>query len=138
MLRPVALDNVLAFTNPVPYSEEEVARLAPAVWLTGWLAVDAIQSPGKIWGIGRGPLLDRLGIVVVDVSDPGCLRVGFGPVPSFVVFAGRSATLLHGASDIGLTARLGSVLGKDLSTTSAAGSRTPWRECMALGILAGR
>jgi hypothetical protein len=32
MLRPVALDNVLAFTNPVPYSEEEVAapvRLEP-------------------------------------------------------------------------------------------------------------
>jgi hypothetical protein len=44
--------------------------------------------------------------------------------------------MLHGASDMALTARLGSALGKDLSTGSAADNHTAWRECLALGMLA--
>ena len=33
-----ALQNVRQFTHPLTYSEDELAKLAPAVWSTGFLA----------------------------------------------------------------------------------------------------
>src|SRR5215831_13545506 len=69
--RPGALENVLEFKYPVAYSDEELAKLAPAAWSTGYLVVDAVHTPATIWGITRTPIFDRTAILVVDVSDPG-------------------------------------------------------------------
>jgi hypothetical protein len=136
MVRQGLVDNVLAFRHPVPYTEEEVAELAPAAWSTGSLAVDVSQHPSCIWGISLNPIYERLGAITIDVADPGTIRVGFGPFQSFVVFAGRATASPHGARDLALTARLRSLLGKDLTAQRAAESSTAWRECLALGFLA--
>jgi hypothetical protein len=131
-----SVDTVLAFKYPIAYTEEEVTRLAPAAWSTGWLAVDVTRAPGWIWGISRGPLYEKLGALTIEISDPGIIRVGFGPLQSFVIFAGRSAVSSRGGRDVALTARLGAMLGKDLAATSVAEGSTAWRECLALSALA--
>jgi hypothetical protein len=136
MLRAGFSDDVLAFKHSMPYTEDEIAQLAPATSATAWLAVDMMDQPGRIWGLSRKPIYDRLDAVTVEVTDPGTIRVGFGPFQSFVVFAGRSTTSPHGARDMALTARLRSALGKDLYAKGVVGSDTVWRECLALGFLA--
>jgi hypothetical protein len=136
MARTGSLDSVLAFRDPVPYREEEIARLAPAAASTGWLAVDSHQVPSSIWGISRQPISDRLGAIIVDVSDPGIVRVGMGPFQSFVVFAGRSTTSPRATRDLALTARLRAALGKELVTGDIAAASIAWRECEALTMLA--
>jgi hypothetical protein len=136
MMPSGSLDTVLAFKHPIPYIEEEVAKLAPAAWSTGWLAVDAMRQPFSIWGISQHPIYERLGAITVDVTDPGVMRVGFGPSQSFVVFAGRSTTSPRDAGDMALTTRLRRVLGQDGAEHSEAANNTAWRESMALGALA--
>jgi hypothetical protein len=136
ILRAGTLEKVLEFAHPAAYSDEEVAKLAPAVSSTGYLAVDAMQTPATIWGISSTPMLERRDTLVVDVSDPGVIRVGLGPFQSFMVFSGRSATMLHGAGDMALSARVASALGKDLTEKGGVDAHVAWRESLALGILA--
>jgi hypothetical protein len=131
-----SVDEVLAFKRPVRYTEDEVAKLAPAASSIGWIAVDLSRPPGSIWGISTNQLNDRFGVVTVDASDPGVLRVGFGSFHSLVVFAGRSIILPDGARDLGFTTWLARALGKEPATQNAVDSSTEQRECAALGILA--
>jgi hypothetical protein len=136
MVQAGSVDSVLAFKRPIPYAEPEITMLAPAAAATGWLAVDGTQSPGMIWGISRQPIHDRTGVITLDISDPGVIRVGLGPYQSFVVFAGRSAASQHATRDLALTARLQTALGKDPQTSSRDEADSAWRECEALGMLA--
>jgi hypothetical protein len=140
MLPSTSLETVLAFKHPIPFSEDEVAKLAPAARSTGWLAVDALQQPGTIWGISQHPISERLGAITIDVSDPGVIRVGFGPSQPFVVFAGRSATSPHDAGDMTLTTRLRRVLGGTgaaaTETETETGNHAAMRKCLALSALA--
>jgi len=125
-------DQVLAFKHAIPFTEEEVANLAPAAWSTGWLAVDVKCRPLGIWGVSRNPTYDHSGAITIDVTDPGVIRVGLGPLQSFVVFAGREVASPHGAGDLTLAARLQNALGKRMSSDPD----TALRECQALGVLA--
>jgi hypothetical protein len=140
MLSSSAPESVLAFKHPIPFTEEEVARLAPAARSTGWLAVDATHQPGSIWGISQHPISERLGAITIDVSDPGVIRVGFGPSQSFVVFAGRSTASPHDAGDMTLTSRLHAVLGRASDETTETATQTEnhaaIRRCLALSALA--
>ncbi len=146
MLPTASQEAVLEFKHPIAFSEDEVAKLAPAARSTGWLAVDATCQPGTIWGISQHPTSDRLGAITIDVSDPGVIRVGFGPSQSFVVFAGRSTASPHDAGDMTLTSRLRSVLGgadaeapeTDAAEADAAEAdgHAAVRKCLALGALA--
>jgi hypothetical protein len=129
-------DDVLAFRHPVPYTEDEVAKLAPAASPTGWLAVDLQQAPGVVWGVRTGQSSDRFGVITLEVSDPGVVRVAFAPFHTLVVFAGRWATSPDDAGDAGLTARLASALGKELAAQTPDSRSMAWRECLALGMLA--
>ncbi|HEY2595188.1 MAG TPA: hypothetical protein VGK33_14950, partial [Chloroflexota bacterium] len=131
-----SVGDVSAFKQPVRYTEDEVAKLAPAASSTGWIAVDLSQPPGAVWGISTNTLDDDLSAVALEISDPGVIRVTFGPFHSFVVLAGRSATSSEYAKDEGLTVRLAAALGKDLATQNVGDGTTAWRECHALGILA--
>jgi Probable sensor domain DACNV len=131
-----SVGEVLAFKHPVPYTEDEVAKLAPAASSTGSIAVDLTQPPGTVWGISTNQLHDRFGVITLGVSDPGVIRVAFGPFHSFIVFAGRSTITPDAARDAGLTAWLGNVLGKELATPNVADGSTALRECLALGGLA--
>jgi hypothetical protein len=135
MLRQGVGERVVAFKQPVPYTEDDVGQLAQAVWPTGWLAVDVHQRPGCIWGISQNPAYDRSSALTIDVSDPGIIRVGIGSLQSMVVFGGRSTIFAHTARDTTLTERLRSILGKDPIGKSLAESSTAWRECLALGLL---
>jgi hypothetical protein len=136
MLRHGTRAGVQAFKRPIPYTEEAVGQLAPAVWSTGWLAVDVFQQPLCIWGISQHPIYDRIGAITIEVTDPGIIRVGIGALRSMVVFGGRSTAFLRDAQDMTLTTRLRSILGKDVSGKSMAETSTAWRECLALGLLA--
>jgi Probable sensor domain DACNV len=129
-------DQVTAFKHPLPFTEEEMARLAPAAWSTGWLAVDVLRQPPCIWGINKNSTHETAGLVTIEVSDPGVIRVGYGQLQSFVVFAGRATAAPHGTRDLTLAARLRSALGKDASLNGAPETSTAWRECMALSLLA--
>ena len=120
MLPTASQHAVREFKHPIPFTEEEVARLAPAARSTGWLAVDAMRQPRTIWGISQQPTSDKLGAITIDVSDPGVIRVGFGPSQSFVVFAGRSTASPHDAGDMTLTTRLRRVLGGTAAEGPAA------------------
>jgi hypothetical protein len=131
-----SVGDVLAFKQPVRYTEDEVAKLAPAASSTGWIAVDLSRPQGTVWGISTNTLDDSLGAVALDISDPGVIRVTFGPFHSFVVLAGRSTTASEYAKDEGLTVRLAAALGKELATQNVGDSTTAWRECHALSILA--
>ena len=129
------LDTVLAFRRPVPYTEEEVAKVAPAVWSTGWLAVDPHQTPPAIWGLSRQSIYEHQHVMTIDISDPGIVRVGFGPFQPFVVFAGRSTASPLGGGDLSFTARLRAIL-DDLPSSDGGSRDTVWRKCLALGSLA--
>ncbi len=135
-VRTAVLDQVLAFKQPVPFTEEEVAKLAPAAWSTGWLAVDMMQHPPCIWGISTSPIYDRVGALTLDIADPGVVRVGFGRFQPFVVFAGQSIASPIGEGRESLTTRLRVALGKDLTGSSMAQAALALRECQALEMLA--
>ena len=129
------LDTVLPFRRPIPFTEEEVAKVAPAVWSTGWLAVDAHQKPPAIWGLSRQSIYEHQNVLTIDISDPGIVRVGFGPFQPFVVFAGRTTASPLGGGELSLTARLRAILDQ-LPSTDGASRDTLWRKCLALGSLA--
>ena len=50
MLRAGFPDDVLAFKHSMPYTEDEIAQLAPATSATAWLAVDMMEKTGSHLG----------------------------------------------------------------------------------------
>ena len=78
----------MAFADAIPFEEEHIARLAPALTPGGTLVVCMAGGGFDIWGFGRGRQMDS-STVRLDVSEPGVIRVGAGPYQPFAVLDGR-------------------------------------------------
>jgi hypothetical protein len=117
------------FADPVPYEERRIAKIAPATPPGGCLGVSAVGDRFQIWGFGGHSSRYHISI---DVSKPGSLRVGIGPLQPFALLNGRQNPTLRGTS-ITLAAELQTLLGK-----GAGASQDPletqaiFHECLAL------
>ncbi len=120
------------FSDPVPFDEGHIAKLAPAVPPRGCLLVD----PGtlQIFAICRQPLsLDAT--ITVDVVRPGVIQVGIGVYRTFMVFAGRRTTPVL-AAGIDLAHSIRSALRKVFPPDDIIETQAVWREALALADVA--
>ena len=76
--------DAMAFADAIPFEEEHIAKVAPALPAGGTLLVTVAGAGFDIWGLGRGRQMD-MWTVSLDVSEPGVIRVGAGPYQPFAV-----------------------------------------------------
>ncbi len=79
----------------VPYDAAQIERLAPAAPPGGCLLVDGSLEELRIWGFGRRGGMQTDG-VLLEVPDPGTVRVGLGPYKTFAVFKRDSMSIVEG------------------------------------------
>ena len=126
--------DAFAFATPVPYDESQIAKLAPAVPPMGCLIVSGSDEGFSIWGFGRTRPAAGLDAVTIEVSEPGTVRVGLGPLQPFAVLNGRSNPVV-GGTGINLAHYLQRVLRKALPTDDILETQAVWRECLVLAAL---
>ncbi len=123
------------FSAPAPYDAQQIAKLAQAAPQDGCLLVTAADDGLWIWGLGRERPAPHLGAIVLDVWEPGIVRVGIGPYPAFAVLNGRSNAVIEGRNT-NLPRYLQRILGKSRPGDDALESKACWRECGAFADLA--
>ena len=121
------------FSAPVPFDEDHIAKLAPAVPPRGCLLVD--PETLQIFAICRQPLLLDA-TISVDVVRPGVIQVGVGVYRTFVVFAGRRTTPVLAAGNIDLAHSIRSALRIVLPADDFIETQAVWREALALADVA--
>ncbi len=125
-----------ALQHPLAYSEEAIAKLAPAVPAHGFM-VAAVSDHGiAITGIEPSALLDPLTGVVVECYEPGIVRVGLGAFQPYVVFSGPTTVFTETPRHTTLAAHLQYVLGRPFPKDDWESQQPAWRECLALADLA--
>jgi hypothetical protein len=127
---------VLAFKEPLPYVEAGIAKLAPAVCETGYLALGLSDNGINIWGIATHSPPLSLNSISLEISDPGVVSVGVGRFQPFAVFSGRSTTFLQAPKSLNLAHYLQTILGKALPVEDILETHAAWQECFALVHLA--
>jgi hypothetical protein len=129
---PGSLSTAAAFTTPVPYDESQIVKLAPAVKTGGCLLVSALGDGSLcIWGLWNsrnGPWQDS---VLLEVSEPGIVRIGLGVFKTFAVFHGRSISMV-GGTGLDLSIYLGQVLQRTFPADDFFEAQAVARECSAL------
>lgn len=121
------IDGVV-FSAPVPYDAQQIAKLGPAAPQDGCLLVTVLAGALWIWGLGRQRPAGRSGVLVLDVWEPGVVRVGVGAYPVFAVLNGRANAVIEGLS-ANLPRYLQRILAKVRSADSVLESKACWREC---------
>jgi hypothetical protein len=129
---PGSLSTAAAFRTPVPYDESQIVKLAPAVKTGGCLLISApIDGSLCIWGLWNsrnGPWEDS---VLLELSEPGTVRVGLGVFKTFAVFHGRSIFMVEG-SGLDLSIYLGQVLRRTFPADDFFEAQAVAREYSAL------
>jgi hypothetical protein len=110
------LGAALRFTEPVPFDEEQIAKIAPAVPLGGCLGVSMTDENFSIWGFVRARPSSIMMTVTVDVSEPGIVRVAVGPFSPYSVLDGRSNPVISG-NPTSFASHVQQALHKELSPT---------------------
>jgi hypothetical protein len=124
----------IAFAEAIPFEEEQIAKLAPALPPGGTLVVCMAGGGFDIWGFGRSRQMD-MWRVSLDVSEPGVIRVGAGPYQPFAVLDGRLDPIIS-ATRIRLPHYLQGKLKKSSPTNDIIETQAVWHESIALGDLA--
>ena len=123
------------FSAPVPYDAQQIAKLGPATPQDGCLLVTVVDGALWIWGMARQRPAGRSGVLILDVWEPGVVRVGIGPYPAFAVLNGRTDAVIEGLS-ANLPRYLQRVLAKVRPADSVLESKACWRECGVFADLA--
>ena len=134
----VALENTsdaVSFATPVAYDEVQIAKLAPAVPSGGCLAVSGVGNDLIIWGYCRTRPWAIVDPVMVEVSEPGTVRVNVGPFEPFAVLNGRTNPIIEGTCT-NLAVYMQRVLQKVLPSDDFTETQAVWRESVALADLA--
>lgn len=125
-----------ALQHPRPFTEQEIAKLAPAVPAHGFLVATVHDEKIAITGIDPSASLDLLTGVVVECYEPGIVRVGLGPYQPYVVFSGPMTVFTAVPRHTTFAAHLMHSLGRPFRISDVDASQTTWRECLALADLA--
>lgn len=128
-----AFSELPQFSDPVPFNEANIAKLAPAVPPRGWLLVDAENL--TIFAICREPLSFNE-TITLDVVRPGVIRVGLGVFRTFIVIAGRRTQFVLGGGGIELADSLRKALRVVLPIDNFFETQAVWREALALADIA--
>ena len=123
------------FSAPVPYDAQQIAKLGPATPQEGCLLVTVADDGLWIWGLGRERPAAHLGAVMLDVWEPGVVRVGIGPYPAFAVLNGRANAVIEGRNT-NLPRYLQRILDKSRPADDVLESKACWRECGVFADLA--
>jgi Probable sensor domain DACNV len=124
----------IAFADAIPFDEEHIARVAPALPPGGTLLVSTANGGFDIWGLGRSRRME-VWAVSLDVSEPGLIRVGAGPYQPFAVLDGRSDPIISDTRTR-LPHYLQEKLRKTSPTNDIIETQAVWHESIALGDLA--
>lgn len=123
-----------AFAEPVPCDAQQIARLAPVTPMDGCLLAVSEDDRLWLWGLGRCRPTPMDGTLVLDVWEPGIVRVGVGPYPTFAVLNGRTDAVIEGRIS-NLPRYLQRILKKNAAGHPPLESKAIWRECMAIAEL---
>lgn len=134
-LAPVGCVESTLFSAPVAYDAQQIAKLGPATPQDGCLLAMAGDDGLWIWGLGRECPAARLGVIVLDVWEPGVVRVGIGPYPAFAVLNGRSNAVIEGRNT-NLPRYLQRILSKARPGGPVLEGKACWWECRAIADLA--
>ena len=126
--------DAIAFADAIPFEEEHIAKVAPALPAGGTLLVTSAGGGFDIWGLGRGRQME-MWTVSLDVSEPGVIRVGAGPYQPFAVLDGRLDPIVS-ATRTRLPHYLQGKLKKTSPTNDIIETQAVWHESIALGDLA--
>jgi sensor domain DACNV-containing protein len=124
----------IAFAEAIPFEEEQIAKVAPALPPGGTLVVSVAGGRFDIWGFGRGRETE-MWTVSLDVSEPGVIRVGAGPYQPFAVLDGRLDPIISDTRTR-LPHYLQGKLKKTSPTNDIIETQAVWHESIALGDLA--
>ncbi len=124
----------MAFADAIPFDEEHIAKVAPALPPGGTLVVSMTGGGFDIWGFGRGRQMETW-TVTLDISEPGVIRVGVGPYQPFAVLDGRLDPIIS-ATRTRLPHYLQGKLKKTSPTNDIIETQAVWHESIALGDLA--
>ena len=123
----------MAFADAIPFEEEHIAKLTPALPAGGTMLVSIAGGGFEIWGFGRRQMDGWT--VSLDVSEAGVIRVGAGPYQPFAVLDGRLDPIIS-ATRIRLPHYLQGKLKKTSPTNDIIETQAVWHESIALGDLA--
>jgi hypothetical protein len=124
----------IAFAEAIPFDEEQIAKVAPALPPGGTLVVSMTGGRFDIWGLGRSRQMDTW-TLSLDISEPGVIRVGAGPYQPFAVLDGRLDPIIS-ATRTRLPHYLQGKLKKTSPTNDIIETQAVWHESIALGDLA--
>jgi hypothetical protein len=127
--------DAVSFATPVAYDEVQIAKLAPAIPSGGCLAVSGVGNGLTIWGYCRTRPRAIVDPVMVEVSEPGTVRVNVGPFEPFAVLNGRANPVIQGTRT-NLAVYVQRALRKVIPTEDIIETQAVWRECLALADLA--
>ncbi len=128
-----SLKGMLQFSTPVRYNEAQIAKLGPAVPPRGCLLVDPARM--EIWAISR-QRLPFAATITLDIVRPGVLQVGVGPYRTFMVFSGRTATMVLASGNVDLPDSIRKALGKLFPMGDILETQAVWREALAIADVA--
>ena len=124
----------IAFAEAIPFEEEHIAKVAPALPAGGTLLVSLTDGRFAIWGLGRGRQMQGW-TVSLDVSEPGVIRIGAGPYQPLAVLDGRLDPIISDTRTR-LPHYLQGKLKKTSPTNDIIETQAVWHESIALGDLA--
>jgi hypothetical protein len=132
---PETFGDALVFETPIPLSETNVARLAPAVPRGGSLIVSTTNSAIDIRGFERSRSPIGFDDVRIEIAGPASIKVSIGVFKPFAVLDGRS-NLILAAAETSLAHYLRRVLRKSFPDNDFWETQAVQRECTAFRDLA--
>jgi hypothetical protein len=133
-LSPEQVSDNIVFASPVSFDDSAIIKLAPAVPQGCCLGTIMVGEGMKIWGFARESIIRALDTVIIEIAEPGTVRVDIGPFRPYMVLNGRSNDVIEATgSDLAHNLRI--KLGKALAAEDFLETQAVWRECIALADL---
>ena len=132
---PEGLPGAMRFKAGIPFTEAEIAKIAPAVPRGGCLGVSHSDNGFKIWGFGIDQPSISVRAVTVAVSEPGEVRVGLGPFQPFAVLKGRANPIVASVRK-NVAFYIQEELHKKKAPPNEPDGQAEWSECLAFMHLA--
>jgi hypothetical protein len=90
--------NLMPFTEPIPFEEGQVAKLAPALPPGHSFVVSVSEGRLVVRGFASPAIEKAMCSVVVTVREPGIVRVKVGWFEPFAIVNGRKNPVIEGTS----------------------------------------
>lgn len=134
LVEPHCMSGAVPFASEVSFDEDQIVKLAPAVPRSGSLLVNGNEQGLHIWGFSHVKPICK-GSLVVEVSEPGIVRLSIGEFQPFAILDGRANPVIAGTKS-NLAEYLNKLLYKEATQENTLESQIILHDSMALVALA--